>query len=86
MSSHFQPALAQTQAFPNLPPPATYPDGVFFSPNTSTATAQVLKAGETWTIRWGTNFEKVDLQLVAGDYWDSPLELAGEYTFLTLFC
>lgn len=79
-------ALAQTQSFPELPPPAAYPDGVFFSPNTSTATAQVLKAGETLTIRWGTNFEKVDLQLVAGEYWDSPLELAGEYRTLSSVC
>lgn len=77
-------ALAQTQSFPELPPPDAYPDGVFFSPNTSTAAAQVLRAGETLTIRWGTNFESVNLQLVAGEYWNSPLELAGKYGFY--FC
>lgn len=81
MLSWFRPAVAQTQAFPTLPPPGAYAEGVFFTPNTSTAAAQVLKAGETLTIRWGTNFESVNLELVAGEDWDGFWELGGKYSF-----
>jgi hypothetical protein len=59
LSSH---AIAQT--ITALPPPQTYANGRFYSPDTEKT--QTFSIGSTMTISWGTVFKSVDIYLVSG--------------------
>jgi hypothetical protein len=55
-------AIAQTTTA--LPPPPTYANGQFYSPDTEKT--QIFTAGSTMTMSWGTVFKSVDIYLVSG--------------------